>query len=72
MGSQPSGRLGRDLDLASVNAATLLSGGLVWGAVGFGLDRWLGLSALFLPIGALLGFVAATYLVVARSAARRD
>jgi len=35
---------------------TLLSGILVWGGVGYVLDRWLGFERyLFLPIGMVLG-----------------
>ncbi len=44
----------------------LLSGLLVWGGVGWLVDRWLGKEAVFLPIGLLLGITAAMYLVVVR------
>lgn len=44
----------------------LLSGLLVWGGVGWLVDRWLGKEAVFLPIGLLLGIAAAMYLVVVR------
>lgn len=42
----------------------LLAGILVWGGVGFLVDRWLGFERhLFLPIGMLAGLGAAMYLV---------
>ena len=34
---------------------TMLAGIVVWGGVGWLLDRWLGFDGLFLPIGMLLG-----------------
>lgn len=47
--------------------STLLSGVLVWSAIGWGADQLLGFQALFLPIGAVLGMVGAIYLIVAKS-----
>lgn len=44
----------------------LLSGLLFWGGVGWLVDLWLGKDAVFLPIGLLLGIVAAMYLVVVK------
>lgn len=45
---------------------TLLSGLLVWGGVGFLLDRWLNLHWLFLPVGMLVGMGASIYIVYVR------
>jgi len=45
---------------------TLLSGILVWGGVGFLLDRWLDLRWLFLPIGMVIGVGASIYVVYVR------
>jgi F0F1-type ATP synthase assembly protein I len=41
----------------------LLSGMLVWGGVGWLLDRWTHHEAVFFPIGLVVGIVAALYLV---------
>ncbi len=40
----------------------LLSGLIIWGGIGFGVDRWLGTNY-FLLVGMLLGAGAAIYLV---------
>jgi F0F1-type ATP synthase assembly protein I len=45
---------------------TLLAGIVVWGGVGWLLDRWLGFDGLFLPIGMLLGVGASIYVVYVR------
>jgi len=45
---------------------TLLAGILVWGGIGFLLDRWLGLRWLFLPIGMVIGAGASIYVVYVR------
>ena len=42
--------------------STLVAGPAVWGAVGYGLDRLLGLAVL-LPVGVVLGFVTSFYIV---------
>jgi F0F1-type ATP synthase assembly protein I len=42
---------------------TLASGILVWGGVGFLVDRWLGIEWLFLPIGMVVGVSASIYVV---------
>lgn len=47
--------------------STLLSGVLVWSAVGWAADKFLGFQALFLPIGAVLGMVGAVILIVAKT-----
>jgi ATP synthase protein I len=56
---------------ATANAAWsivsyLMSGILVWGGVGWLLDRWRGGGPVFLPIGVLVGVAASTYLVHVR------
>jgi ATP synthase protein I len=45
---------------------TLLAGIVVWGGVGWLLDRWLGFDGLFLPIGMLLGVGASIYVIYVR------
>lgn len=40
----------------------LISGMLVYGGLGWLLDRWLGFTSLFLPIGLVLGVAAGGYL----------
>lgn len=41
----------------------LLSGLLVWGGIGYFLDRWLGYDQVFTLVGLLLGMGSALYLV---------
>jgi len=45
---------------------TLFAGILVWGGIGFLLDRWLDLRWLFLPVGMLIGVGASIYMVYLR------
>jgi ATP synthase protein I len=57
----------RDTHNAAWNIVSyLLSGMLVWGGVGWLLDRWAGREVLFFPIGVIVGVVAALYLVHVR------
>jgi len=51
---------------AWVVTGSLLAGILVWGGVGFLVDRLFRFTALFLPIGMLVGLGAALYLVYVR------
>lgn len=44
---------------------TLLAGPITWGLIGWGLDHLLG-TAVLVPVGLVLGIIAATWLVVAR------
>lgn len=44
----------------------LLSGMLFWGGVGWLVDKGVGTETVFLPIGIILGLVAALYLVYVR------
>ena len=45
---------------------TLLAGVLVWGGIGYLLDRWTGMHGLFTVIGMLLGAAGAFYLIYVR------
>jgi ATP synthase protein I len=44
----------------------LLSGMLVYGGLGWLLDRWTGHDSLFTPIGVIVGLAAGLYLSIAR------
>lgn len=46
--------------------STLAAGPLLYGLVGWGLDRWLGTSRVFVALGIVLGFVLSFYIVYAR------
>lgn len=65
-GRSPEPSASATANLAWSIVSYLLSGLLVWGGVGWLLDRWLGKEALFLPVGLLFGMVAAMYLVVVK------
>jgi F0F1-type ATP synthase assembly protein I len=45
---------------------TLLAGIVVWGGIGWLIDRWIDVRALFLPVGMLVGLGASIYLVYLR------
>ena len=45
---------------------TLLGGILVWGGLGYLVDRWIGLEYLFLPIGMVVGIAGSIYVVYVR------
>ena len=45
---------------------TLVSGVLVWGGIGYVVDRWLGTDSVFLAIGLVVGAGASMYLVIVR------
>ena len=47
--------------------STLFSGIAVWGAIGYGLDKWLGTDPVLFVIGALLGNFAGIYLIYLRA-----
>jgi ATP synthase protein I len=47
--------------------STLFSGIAVWGAIGYGLDRWLGTEPVLFVIGALVGNFAGIYLIYLRA-----
>ena len=46
--------------------STLVGGPAVWGAIGYGVDRLLDTSV-FLPIGVVVGFVTAFYIVYVKT-----
>lgn len=45
---------------------TLASGILVWGGIGYLVDRWVGFHWLFLPVGMVIGVSASIYVVYLR------
>lgn len=47
-------------------SATMLSGILVWGAIGYLIDRLAGTDRIFTGMGMIVGAAAATYLVYLR------
>ncbi len=58
---------GREVSTGAVWSVlgTLLSGLLVWGGIGWLVDRWLG-TVLALPAGMILGMIASFYLIYKR------
>ncbi|ASU85305.1 hypothetical protein CDO52_23165 [Nocardiopsis gilva YIM 90087] len=66
MNDRPGAGEGKTPSRASgVTIISYLLGGLAfWGGAGWLVDRALGYEALFLPIGLLLGLVAAIYLII--------
>ena len=46
--------------------STLVGGPAVWGAIGYGVDQLIGTSV-FLPIGVVVGFVTAFYIVYVKT-----
>lgn len=61
-------KLWADIDHGSIMGAELVVGILVWGGIGFLLDRWLGTSPWLLLIGTFVGFGGGLYLIWVRSA----
>lgn len=59
-----------DLDTGWAMALELLSGILVWGGVGFLLDRWLATSPWLFSVGCVVGNGAGLYLLFLRSSGR--
>lgn len=51
-------------------ATELLTGTLLWGGIGWFLDRWLGTDPWFMAVGMLVGWGAALYLIYLRSGGR--
>ena len=67
MQGRDRGEAWRSANLAWGVISTLLSGILVWGGVGYALDRWFDFhSYLFLPIGMVLGVSVALYVIYRR------
>ncbi len=54
-------------ELAWSMFGSVAAGILLYGVIGWLLDRWLGFDALFLPIGVLVGAGLGTYMVFVRS-----
>ena len=50
----------------------LLAGVVVWGAIGFGLDRWLGTGPVLMVVGGLGGHIAAIAMVLRKSRLMRE
>ena len=61
-----SGDAWRGVGTAWALTGTLAAGILVWGGVGYLLDRWVGFHDLFLPIGMLTGVCTSIYMVYVR------
>lgn len=55
------------LDQSSIMSVEFIAAILVWGGIGFGLDRWLGTRPWLMGIGVLVGFGAGLYLIWLRS-----
>lgn len=53
----------RGADVAMQITGLMLAGIMVWGGVGYLLDRWIGFHWIFLPVGMLLGLGTSLYLV---------
>jgi F0F1-type ATP synthase assembly protein I len=56
----------RGQDVAFSALGSLLAGPIVWGGVGFLLDRWLGTGRTFTAIGVVVGSLTAFYIVYLR------
>lgn len=50
----------------------LLAATFVWGAIGFGLDRWLGTEPVLMVIGALVGHATGIYIIIVRTRAAME
>ena len=61
-----SGDESGDSGIAWSIIGTLVAGVLVWGGVGYLVDRWLGTDSVFLAIGLVVGAAASMYLVIVR------
>ncbi len=53
-------------DLAWSMFSTIVAGILIYGGLGWALDRWLGFEAVLFPVGVLAGVASALYLVFVR------
>ena len=65
--AEPSGSGFGSAEVAWSVTSYLLAGMLVWGGLGWLVDRWRGGGPVFLPIGVLVGVAAALYLVYVRT-----
>lgn len=57
---------------AWVMVSDLIAGTVVWGAIGFGLDRWLGTDPVLMVTGALVGHIASIALVLRKARLMRE
>lgn len=55
-----------DTGMGMTAVAYLISGMLVWGAIGWLVDHWVGTSGIFAGIGAVVGVGGGVYLIVRR------
>lgn len=55
------------MDQATVMSLEMLSGILLWGGLGWLLDRWLGTPFWFFGFGVMLGFGAGLYMIWIRT-----
>jgi F0F1-type ATP synthase assembly protein I len=62
-GRQPGGSPGAGAGWAVLG--TLIAGMVVWGGIGWLLDRWLSTRA-FLPIGVIVGVAGAIYVIAVK------
>lgn len=60
--------LWRGLDHASMMQVELIAALLIWGGIGWLVDRWLGSGPWLTVVGALVGYAAGFYLIWLRSA----
>lgn len=72
MAGNPEDGTGRPSPDAWTIIGLLLGGLLVWGGIGYLLDRLFGFHALFLPIGLIVGAVGGTWLVLIRFGREQD
>ena len=55
-----------DTGMGMTAVAYLISGMLVWGAIGWLVDHWVGTKGIFAGIGAVVGIGGGVYLIVRR------
>jgi ATP synthase protein I len=55
-----------DTGMGMTAIAYLISGMLVWGAIGLLVDHWVGTKGIFAGIGAVVGIAGGVYLIVRR------
>jgi F0F1-type ATP synthase assembly protein I len=67
MSGQPPRRAGAEATAAWAAVGRLIAGPLLYGGLGYLVDRWLGTAPAFMATGIIFGFAAAIYLVIATS-----
>ena len=55
-----------DTGMGMTAVAYLISGMVVWGAIGLLVDHWVGTEGIFAGIGAVVGIAGGVYLIVRR------